>query len=302
MGRNRRGGRDVHGVVLLDKPPGLGSNQVLQIVKRIFGARKAGHTGSLDRLASGLLPICFGEATKLSGFLLNADKRYRAGIRLGVRTATGDAEGEVVDTRPVPRLSDDVIEAALERFRGTSEQIPPMHSALKHRGQRLYKLAHQGITVEREPRRIVIRQLVCRHWDQERIGIDVHCSKGTYVRTLSEDIGEALGTTAHVDELRRIGSGPFTEDEMVSLEALREAERSGSLDQHLTPMEAVLSDWPAVTLSPDTAWYLRRGQPVRAPRAPTEGWVRLRAEDERFLGVGEVLDDGRIAPRRLLGG
>ena len=301
MGRNRRGGRDVHGVVLLDKPRGLGSNQVLQIVKRIFGARKAGHTGSLDRLASGLLPICVGEATKLSGFLLNADKHYRAGIRLGVRTATGDAEGEVVDMRPVPPLSDDAVEAALERFRGESEQIPPMHSALKHRGQRLYKLAHQGITVEREPRPIVIHRLVCRHWDQERIGIDVHCSKGTYVRPLSEDIGEALGTTAHVDELRRTGSGPFGEDGMVSLEDLRAAERSGSLDQYLTPMEAVLSDWPAVSLSPDTAWHLRRGQPVWAPRTPTEGWVRLRAEDDRFLGVGEVLDDGRIAPRRLIG-
>ena len=301
MGRSRRGGRDVHGVVLLDKPQGLGSNQVLQIVKRIFKARKAGHTGSLDRLASGLLPICLGEATKLSGFLLNADKRYRAGIRLGVRTATGDAEGEVVDTRPVPPLTGDAVEAALARFRGPIEQIPPMHSALKHRGQRLYKLAHQGITVEREPRRIVIHRLVCRGWDQERLELDVHCSKGTYVRTLSEDVGEALGTTAHVDELRRVGSGPFGEDEMVSLEALREAERSGSLDRHLTPMEAVLSDWPAVSLSGDTAWYLGKGQPVRVPRAPTSGWVRLRAEDERFLGVGEVLDDGRIAPRRLIG-
>ena len=302
MGRSRRGGRDVHGVVLLDKPRGLGSNQVLQIVKRIFGARKAGHTGSLDRLASGLLPICLGEATKLSGFLLNADKRYRAGIRLGVRTTTGDAEGEVADTRPVPPLSDDAVEAALARFRGPIEQVPPMHSALKHQGQRLYKLAHQGITVEREPRRIVIHRLVCRGWDQERIEIDVHCSKGTYVRTLSEDVGEALGTTAHVDELRRVGSGPFGEDGMVSLEALREAERSGSpLDRYLTPMEAVLSDWPAVSLSGDTAWYLGKGQPVRVPRAPTSGWVRLRAEDERFLGVGEVLDDGRIAPRRLIG-
>ena len=301
-GRNRRGGRDVHGVVLLDKPRELGSNQVLQIVKRLFDARKAGHTGSLDRLASGLLPICLGEATKLSGFLLNADKRYRAGIRLGVRTATGDAEGEVVDTRPVPRLSDDAVEAALERFRGPIEQIPPMHSALKHQGQRLYKLAHQGITVEREPRQLVIHRLVCRHWDEDRVDLDIDCSKGTYIRTLSEDIGEALGTTAHVAELRRVGSGPFGEDEMVSLKDLQAAEQSGSIDRHLTPMEAVLSDWPAVSLSRDTAWYLRRGQPVRVPRAPTAGWVRLRAEDERFMGVGEVLDDGRIAPRRLIGG
>jgi len=208
----------------------------------------------------------------------------------------------VVDTRPVPPLSDAAIETALERFRGLIEQIPPMHSALKHQGQRLYKLAHQGITVERKPRQVTIHRLVCRRWDQERIELDIDCSKGTYVRTLSEDIGEALGTTAHVDELRRTGSGPFGEDERVPLEDLQAAERSGSIDRYLTPMEAVLSDWPAVSLSRDTAWYLRRGQPVRVPRAPTEGWVRLRAEDERFMGVGEVLDDGRIAPRRLIGG
>ena len=302
MARNSRGGRDVHGVVLLDKPRELGSNQVLQMVKRLFRARKAGHTGSLDRLASGLLPICLGEATKLSGFLLNADKRYRAGVRLGIRTETGDAEGAVIDTRPVPPLSERTIEAALARFRGPIEQIPPMHSALKHQGQRLYKLAHQGITVERKPREVVIHRLVCTRWDPERIELDIECSKGTYVRTLSEDIGEALGTTAHVDELRRVGSGPFGEEEMVSLRALEEAEESASLDRYLTPMEAVLSGWPAVSLSRDTSWYLRRGQPVRVPHAPTSGWVRLHADDERFMGVGEVLDDGRVAPRRLVGG
>ena len=302
MGRSRRGGRDVHGVVLLDKPRELGSNQVLQMVKRLYGARKAGHTGSLDRLASGLLPICLGEATKLSGYLLNADKRYLAGVRLGIRTATGDAEGEIVDTRPVPELTEAGVEDGLDRFRGPIEQIPPMHSALKHQGQRLYKLAHQGITVEREPRQVVIHRLVCRSWNQERIELEIECSKGTYVRTLSEDIGEALGTTGHVDELRRVGSGPFGEEEMVSLETLQAAEGPAALDRHLTPMEAVLGDWPAVSLTRDTAWYLRRGQPVRVPHPPTSGWVRLRAEDERFIGVGEVLDDGRIAPRRLIGG
>ena len=301
MGRSRRGGRNVDGVVLLDKPRSLGSNQVLQQVKRMFRARKAGHTGSLDRLASGLLPICLGEATKLSGFLLNADKRYRAGIRLGIRTETGDAEGAVVDTLPVPPISERAVEAALERFRGPIEQVPPMHSALKHQGQRLYKLAHQGITVERKPREVVIHRLDCTHWDQERIELEIVCSKGTYVRTLSEDIGDALGTTAHVDHLRRVGSGPYGEGEMVSLGALEEAEEEGTLDRHLTPMETVLSEWPSVSLSRDTAWYLRRGQPVRVPHAPTEGWVRLHADDERFIGVGEVLDDGRIAPRRLIG-
>ena len=302
MGRNRRGGRDVHGVVLLDKPREIGSNQVLQTVKRMFRARKAGHTGSLDRLASGLLPICLGEATKLSGFLLNADKRYRAGIRLGIRTETGDAEGQVLDTLAVPPLDEPVIEAALGRFRGRIEQIPPMHSALKHRGQRLYKLAHKGITVERKPREVVIHRLTCTNWDASRLELDIVCSKGTYVRTLSEDIGEALGTTAHVDALRRVESGPFRENEMVTLPVLEEALEAGTLDHHLTPMEAVLADWPAVSLSRDTAWYLRRGQPVRVPRAPTDGWVRLHADGDRFMGVGEVLDDGRVAPRRLVGG
>lgn len=301
MSRTKRSGRDVHGVVLLDKPRGFGSNQVLQIVKRLFRARKAGHTGSLDRLASGLLPICLGEATKLSGFLLNADKRYRAGIRLGVRTTTGDAEGEVSDVRPIPPLSEQAIEAALARFRGPIEQIPPMHSALKHRGQRLYKLAHQGITVEREPREVVIHRLECTRWDRERLELEIECSKGTYVRTLSEDLGEALGTTAHVDALRRTGCGPFGGEAMVSMNALQEGACPESLDRYLTPMEAVLAEWPAVSLSPDTAWYLHQGQPVRVPRAPAEGWVRLHGADDRFIGVGEVLDDGRIAPRRLIG-
>ena len=176
-----------------------------------------------------------------------------------------------------------------------------MHSALKHHGQRLYKLAHQGITVEREPREVVIRRLECTHWDQERIELEIECSKGTYVRTLSEDLGEALGSTAHVDELRRTGSGPFGDEDMISLVTLQEEGRPESLDRYLTPMEAVLAEWPAVSLSPDTAWYLHQGQPVRVPRAPTEGWVRLHGADDRFIGVGEVLDDGRIAPRRLIG-
>lgn len=303
MTRAKRGGgkgRNVHGVVLLDKPRTYGSNQVLQIVKRLFHARKAGHTGSLDRLASGLLPICLGEATKLSGFLLNADKHYRAAVKLGERTTTGDAEGEVAETLPVPTLSDEEVEAVLDRFRGPIQQIPPMHSALKHQGQRLYRLAHKGITVEREPREVTIHRLECTGREPERLELDIECSKGTYIRTLGEDIGAALGTVAHVIELRRIGSGPFEAGDMVSLDTLREAEQAGTIDEYLTPMESVLSEWPAVSLSRDVAWYLSRGQPVRVPRAPTSGLVRLHADDDRFLGVGEVLDDGRIAPRRLV--
>ena len=300
MSRNRRSGRDVHGIVVLDKPRDIGSNEALQRVKRLFRARKAGHTGSLDRLASGLLPICLGEATKLSGFLLNADKSYLATIRLGVRTSTGDAEGAVVDNRPVPALSDREVEAALARFRGPIEQIPPMHSALKHKGQRLYKLAHRGITVEREPRSITIHRLECTDRGPDWLTLDIECSKGTYIRTLSEDLGEALGTTAHVIELRRTRCGPYGEDGMIPLERLEKAGTGQELDGFLTPMESVLSQWPVVSLSRDVAWYVRRGQAVRVPRTPTSGLVRLHGSDDRFMGVGEVLDDGRIAPRRLV--
>lgn len=302
MGRRRRTGRDVSGIVLLDKPTGSGSNEVLQEVKRLYRARKAGHTGSLDRLASGLLPICLGEATKLSGFLLNADKRYEAVVKLGERTTTGDAEGEVVQTRPLDGVDRRRIEEIAAGFVGEIEQIPPMHSAIKRQGQRLYKLAHQGLTVERDPRPVTIHGLEITDAGPDRFAMEVHCSKGTYIRTLAEDIGEKLGCGGHVCALRRVAAGPFTQDAMVTLERLRELSESGleALDAVLLPAEAALSDWPPVRLPDAVAFYLRQGQPVLVPHAPTEGWVRLYAEPERFLGVGEVLDDGRIAPRRLL--
>jgi len=299
----RRRGRNVHGVLLLDKPVGFGSNEVLQQVKRLFEARKAGHTGSLDRLASGLLPICFGEATKLSGFLLNADKRYRAVFRLGVTTTTGDAEGEVVATREAPQLSEATLRAVLARFTGEIRQIPPMHSAVKHHGERLYRLAHRGLVVEREPRAVTVHRFELLALSGDRLEVDIHCSKGTYIRTLAEDVGEALGCGASVAELRRVGSGPFDASGMVTLDELHErAERGGlaALDETLLPLEAVLDNCPRVTLSSDVAFYLRQGQPVLVPHAPTEGLVKIFEGNERFLGVGEVLDDGRIAPRRLV--
>ena len=297
----RQRGRAVNGILALDKPIGMGSNEVLQQVKRLYHARKAGHTGSLDRLASGLLPICFGEATKLSTYLLNADKHYVATFRLGVATSTGDAEGEIVSRRPVPELSASALERAVARFRGKIDQIPPMHSALKHKGKRLYQLAHDGIVVEREPRRIAIHRFDVLYAEGERIEVEVLCSKGTYIRTLAEDLGEALGCGASVEALRRIGAGPFTAEDMTDLAALKSlaAEDPKTLDTLLRPMEEAVSQWPCVLLPEGVAFYLRKGQPVLVPHSPTDGWVRIHAERAGFIGVGEVLDDGRIAPRRL---
>ena len=300
MARPRRGGRDVHGILLLDKPLGMGSNEALQIVMRLFKANKAGHTGSLDRLASGLLPICLGEATKLSGFLLNADKRYESTFRLGVVTSTGDGEGEVIRSERPPALSELDIKRVLDQFKGEISQIPPMHSAIKYKGQRLYKLAHQGVVVEREPRTITIHELHYVGHEEDRLSVEVLCSKGTYIRTLAEDVGESLGCGASVYSLHRTASGPFQAAAMVSLDAVRERASAGSLDDILLPLDSVVMDWPDVSLSNDAAFYLKQGQPVLVPHAPTEGWVRIYLKRDRFLGVGEVLDDGRIAPRRLL--
>lgn len=305
MAKRRSKGRNINGILLLDKPTGLSSNAALQIVKRLFNANKAGHTGSLDPLASGLLPICFGEATKASGFLLDADKHYQVRVKLGEKTATGDAEGEVFETRPVGALEAAALEAAFAGFRGEIEQIPPMYSAVKHHGQRLYKLARQGLEVEREPRQIVIHELTLLGMDLPSFDIDVHCTKGTYVRTLAEDIGEVLGCGAHVTVLRRLGVGPYNETGMIGLDALTVlAEEGGfpAIDAHIFPIESALTQWPDVRLSPDAAFYLRQGQPVIVPHAPTSGWVRLYASDRQFLGMGEILDDGRVAPKRLMVG
>ena len=303
MGRRHGDERRVDGILLLDKPAGLTSNAALQKVKRLFRARKAGHTGSLDPLASGLLPICLGEATKVSGFLLDADKHYWVSCRLGVRTATADAEGEVLETRPVDAVTEKRLREVMEDFRGAIEQIPPMYSAVKHRGQRLYALARQGVEVEREPRRITIHALELLEFRLPLAEIAVHCSKGTYIRTLMEDIGEALGCGAHVADLRRLGVGPYSASGMVTLEALEErlaGEGERALDSLLLPLESGLSQWPDVRLTGDAAFYLRQGQPVLVPHAPTAGLVRLYEGQRRFLGVGEILDDGRVAPRRLL--
>ena len=300
MSRRKRKGRPVNGVLLLDKPLGISSNSALQQVKNLYGAAKAGHTGSLDPLATGMLPICFGEATKISAFLLDADKRYRFICQLGTTTSTGDAEGEVLETRDCSSIKLADIKRVLPNFFGDIDQIPPMYSALKHNGQRLYKLAREGIEVERKPRTITIFDIILHSFEGDLLDLEVQCSKGTYIRTLAEDIGEALGCGAHVEKLRRLSVGPY-EGEMVTAEQLHELKDQGSeqLDKILLPIESGVANWPDVHLGADAAFYVGQGQPVLVPNAPTEGWVRI-YDQQKFLGVGEIQDDGRVAPKRMI--
>ncbi|MCB1869439.1 MAG: tRNA pseudouridine(55) synthase TruB [Gammaproteobacteria bacterium] len=302
MGRRGNAGRNVQGILLLDKPLGETSNAALQRVKRIYFARKAGHTGSLDPLAGGLLPICFGSATKISAFLLDADKRYWVRVKLGETRVTGDAEGAIVETRPTEGINESDISGALHKFIGEIQQIPPMYSALKHKGERLYKLARDGIEVEREPRTVRIHELELHSCRLPEFELNVHCSKGTYIRTLVEDIGTVLGCGAHVAALRRTGVGPFTAGQMVRMDELHSAFEKGrdALDALLLPMESAIINWPAICLNSDSTFYVKQGQPVQVPRAPIEGRVRLYDHKNGFIGVGEILDDGRVAPKRLI--
>lgn len=297
---SRRGQRDVHGIVLLDKPVGDSSNQALQKVRRLYRARKGGHTGSLDPLASGLLVVCLGEATKVSAYLLDADKRYSVVARMGSKTDSADAAGSVV-AETSELASREALEAVLPQFRGAISQVPPMYSALKHKGQRLYELARQGREIERKARPVTILNLELTGQGPDWFELDVACSKGTYVRTLVEDIAAAAGTLAHVTALRRTAVGPFGADEMTGMAQLAEAAEAGveTLDRLLVPIDRAIAGWPAVQLGKDASWYLQQGQPVTVPRAPAEGWVRLYAPESRFIGIGEVIGDGRIAPRRL---
>lgn len=303
MSNKKKKGRAVDGILLLDKPRGISSNAALQRVKRIFNAQKAGHTGSLDPLATGMLPVCLGQATKVSSYLLEADKVYQVSMKLGEKTTTADAEGEVIETRPVEDYSLEHIETVLQRFRGELEQIPPMHSALKHQGQPLYRLARQGIEIERKARKVTIQRLNLIAYENDTMQFDVACTKGTYVRTLVEDMGEALGCGAHVTALRRTQVAGFQPARMVTMEKLEEAgnhQDFEQLDALLLPIEAALAHFPEVSLARDLLFYLRRGQAVLVPHAPTQGWVRLYGENALFVGIGRVLDDGRIAPQRLV--
>lgn len=298
----RRSGRVVNGILLLDKSTGMTSNKALQTAKHLFKAQKAGHTGSLDPLATGLLPLCFGEATKISGFLLDADKSYTATCKLGVRTNSADSDGDVIDTRPVTGIDKDLVQQSFQTFLGEIEQIPPMHSAIKQNGVPLYKLAHKGLEVARESRPVTIHEIRLVRLDGDELEIFVRCSKGTYIRTLADDIGEALGCGAHITALRREGVDPFNSEGMVTLAQLEELAEQGTeaLDQLLLPMEAAINQWPAVELSADAAFYVRQGQAVFVAKLPGQGLVRLYEGKTDFMGIGIIMDDGKVAPKRLM--
>jgi tRNA pseudouridine55 synthase len=266
--------RAVHGVLLLDKPLGLSSNDALQKAKRLYRAEKAGHTGTLDPLATGLLPVCFGAATKFAQASLEADKAYRATLRLGQTRRGGDLEGEVLQERPV-EVDRQGIEAALARFTGSIEQLPPMHSALKHEGRTLYDYARAGIEVERATRRITIHSIDIVDWQAERLVIDVRCSKGTYIRTLAEDIGERLGCGAHLSALRRTASGTLRIDQAVTLEALAALQTDGEREARLLPPDVLLADWPQVVLDASEAGRFLTGLRRRVPAEPDRANVRV---------------------------
>jgi tRNA pseudouridine55 synthase len=293
--------RDVDGIVLLDKPEGISSNAALQRVRRAFRARKAGHTGSLDPLASGMLPICLGQATKASGLLLDADKTYRFRLALGRSTSTGDREGDAVETAPVPALDEMAVRAAAARFLGESTQVPPMYSALRHEGRRLYRLARAGIEVERAPRPVRIERLDVIALGDGWIDFEVVCGKGTYVRSLAEDIARALGTVGHVASLRRLGLGPFTGSSMRTLDEIeRAAADPGALDAMLLPVDDALPGMPAVQLGDAEQAWLLQGRAVAAV-GPGASRVRIYGVGGRFLGVGRMSAEGaRLAPERIM--
>ena len=310
MSRRRRfKGRDVHGILLLAKPSGITSNDALQQVKRIYNAAKAGHTGALDPLATGMLPICLGEATKFSQFLLDADKRYQVTAKLGERTNTSDADGTVISTRPI-RVSDDQLQAALARFRGDSLQVPSMFSALKHQGKPLYEYAREGIEIEREARPITVYELNLLEFAGDKLVLDIHCSKGTYIRTIIDDLGELLGCGAHVTQLHRSQVARYPAERMLTLEQLQTIfERCKSegrppreeLDPLLLPRDTAVDTLPEVNMSAIVASYVTQGQAVQVPNVPLDGFVRMTVGEAReFIGVGEIDDDGKVAPRRLV--
>ena len=303
MSRRRRNrGRSINGIVILDKATELSSNAALQQVKKLYEANKAGHTGSLDPLATGVLPLCLGEATKVSQFLLDSDKRYRTKIKLGERTDSGDKTGIVIQSIADFSVSEAGIEKELDAFRGEIEQLPPMHSALKVDGVPLYKMARKGIEIRREKRKVTIYEINLLNIAEDVIELDITCSKGTYIRTIADDLGQALGCGANIIELRRTEAGVFREEDCKDLEALSDLKVQGGLefiDEQLIPMDQAIVELPEVNLPSVTASHLKNGQAVIVRHLPEEGLVRL-YEEEQFIGIGCIDDDGKVAPRRLI--
>lgn len=303
MSRPRKRGRDIHGVFLLDKPQGMSSNDILQKVKRIYQANKAGHTGALDPLATGMLPICLGEATKFSQFLLDADKRYLVTAKLGERTDTSDAEGEVIQTREVKVETHDIL-TALSRFRGDLMQVPTMFSALKHQGKPLYEYARQGITVEREARPITVFELNFIEYNAPFLTLEVHCSKGTYIRTLVDDLGEYLGCGAHVTMLRRTAVSDYPAEKMLSweqLQQLAENQTLEALDNLLLATDSAVSTLPRLDLTATQTQAVKFGQRVKFDNLQQlYGQVRLFSDQNSFLGVADIGQDNVIRPNRMV--
>lgn len=290
--------RPIDGVLLLDKPLGFSSNQALQKVKWLFQAAKAGHTGTLDPLATGVLPICLGEATKFAQYLTDADKTYIARVQFGVTTTTGDAEGKVLARKPVTFNQAQLL-AVLQQFEGVIEQVPPMYSALKHEGKALYTYAREGVEIERQPRSVHIREITLKTYAEGIAEISVTCSKGTYIRTLAEDIGHALSCGAHLLALRRIATASYDIAQTISLEALEQL-NTEQRDQQLLPVDSAIEAIPKIILNADAAYYLMQGQPVWQSGKIPVGDLRLYNDQQQFLGLGYLQPDGKIAPKRLL--
>jgi len=290
--------RNINGIFLLDKPLGYSSNQALQKVKWLFQASKAGHTGTLDPLATGLLPICLGEATKFAQHVTDADKTYIANIKLGIKTTTGDAEGEVISTKPV-NVSQGQFEQACQQFLGEISQVPPMFSALKHEGKALYEYARAGVEIERKARKVTIQNIQVNTFTDSDAVITVTCSKGTYIRTLAEDIGASLGCDAHLTGLRRIETAGYVIGSAITLETL-EGMTIEKRDQQLLSVDSAISVLPQVTISTDSAYFFRQGQAIWEAGNIPDGELRVYEEDGLFLGIGKLLGDGKIAPKRLV--
>ncbi|HAG62000.1 MAG: tRNA pseudouridine(55) synthase TruB [Legionellales bacterium] len=300
MESDRRAPRDrVDGLLLLNKPTGMSSNRALQITKRLLNAQKAGHTGSLDPLATGVLPICFGQATKFAQFLLDTDKQYQVTIKLGVRTTTSDSEGEVISEKPVPELSEEQLEQSLDYFRGETDQTPSMFSALKYQGKPLYYYARQGLIVPRPTRKITVWSLKLDAFNKDEVTLSLHCSKGTYVRTIVDDWGERLGCGAHVTALHRTSVGNFSESVMLTLSDLEDQSQSGvSLLPHLLPVDSLVGHFPLIELTDNQSTAMRYGQVVELSHMSDQEYVRL-YDTEGFLGVGQLKESTLVA-RRLM--
>jgi len=301
VGRRNKKGRNITGIIVVDKPTGRSSNHVLQQVKRLFDAKKAGHTGNLDPLATGVLPICLGEATKVSSYLLDSDKQYQVTCQLGVVTDSGDSDGKVLTTSPVPEFTEQDLLDLIPKFTGEQDQVPPMFSALKYQGQPLYKLARQGIEVERKSRQITIYNIQLLLVTADSFTLDVHCSKGTYIRTLVEDISLDLGCGGHVSMLRRVAAAGYQIEQAVTVEQLEHIAEQGlqSLDAILLPTEDALPGWPAISVTDDMVTALRFGQTINVDQSFESAQVRLFDLNKQFLGLGEMSEQGIVAPKRV---